>query len=128
LDDAYPGDQDMSFETNVIDAPRIHYERVVYDTLRILWKHRLLLAGVLAIALAALSVGLMLIAPRYTGEAMVQLDFIRNETVAGERVQSTGSTRIRPIRISRFRRARCRCFGSFSGCTRRRRVISPWHG
>jgi uncharacterized protein involved in exopolysaccharide biosynthesis len=81
----------MSFETNAIDAPRIHYERVVYDTLRILWKHRSLVAAVLVIALAALSVGLMLTAPRYTGEAMIQLDFFRNETVAGERVQSTAA-------------------------------------
>jgi capsular polysaccharide biosynthesis protein len=81
----------MSFETNAIDAPRIHYERVVYDTLRILWKHKPLVAAVLGIALAALSVALVLIAPHYTGEAIIQLDFIRNETVAGERVQSTAA-------------------------------------
>lgn len=81
----------MSLETNAIDAPRIHYERVVYDTLRILWKHKPLVAAVVGIALAALSVALLLIAPRYTGEAMIQLDFVRNETVAGERVQSTAA-------------------------------------
>lgn len=81
----------MSFEPNAIDAPRIHYERVVYDTLRVLWKHKPLVAAVLGIAVAALSVALVLIAPRYTGEAMIQLDFVRNETVAGERVQSTAA-------------------------------------
>jgi capsular polysaccharide biosynthesis protein len=77
-----------SFETNAIYAPRIHYERVVYDKLRVLWRQKPLVAAVLGIALAALSVALLLIAPRYTGEAMIQLDFTRNETVAGEKVQS----------------------------------------
>jgi capsular polysaccharide biosynthesis protein len=80
-----------SFETNAIYAPRIHYERVVYDTLRMLGRHKLLIAAVLGIALAALSVALALIAPRYTGEAMIQLDFTRNETVSGEKVQSTAA-------------------------------------
>lgn len=79
------------FETNAIHAPRIHYESVVYDTLRILWTHKPLIAAVLGIALAGLSVTLALIAPRYTGEAMIRLDFTRNETVAGERVQSTAA-------------------------------------
>jgi hypothetical protein len=80
-----------SFETNAIYAPRIHYERVVYDKLRVLWRQKPLVAAVLGIALAALSVALLLIAPRYTGEAMIQLDFTRNETVAGEKVQSTAA-------------------------------------
>ncbi len=84
-------DRPMSFETNTIDAPRIHYERVVYDTLRILWKHKPLVTAVLGIALAALSVALVLIAPRYTGEAMIRLDFTRDETIAGEKVQSTAA-------------------------------------
>jgi capsular polysaccharide biosynthesis protein len=84
-------ERSMSFETKAIDAPRIHYERVVYDTLRILWSHKPLVASVLGIALAALSVALVLIPPRYTGEAMIQLDFTRNETIAGEKVQSTAA-------------------------------------
>jgi capsular polysaccharide biosynthesis protein len=81
----------MSFETIAINAPRIHYERVVYDTLRILWRHRPLIAAVLGIALVALSVALVLIAPRYSSEAMIQLDFTRDEIVAGEKIQSTAA-------------------------------------
>src|SRR6266850_2141054 len=76
---------------NVRAIVRALFERVVYDTLRMLWRHKLLIAAVLGIALAALSVALALIAPRYTGEAMIQLDFTRNETVAGEKVQSTAA-------------------------------------
>ncbi|SHJ44062.1 Chain length determinant protein [Bradyrhizobium lablabi] len=80
-----------TLEKKAIYTPRIHYESVVYDTLRILWRHRALFAAVLGIALAALSVALVLIAPRYTGEAMIKLDFTRDETVSGEKVQSTAA-------------------------------------
>ena len=80
-----------SFEKNAIYSSRIHYERVVYDTLRMLWVRKSLVAAVLGIALAALSVALVLIAPRYTGEAMIQLDFTRDETIGGEKVQSTAA-------------------------------------
>jgi capsular polysaccharide biosynthesis protein len=80
-----------SFETNTILAPRIYYERVVYDTLRMLWRHRSLIAAVFGIALAVLSVALAVTAPRYSGEAMIKLDFTRNEAVAGEKVQSTAA-------------------------------------
>jgi capsular polysaccharide biosynthesis protein len=81
----------ISFETNSIYAPRVHYERVAYDTLRVLWRHKSLVAVVLGIALAALSVALVLVAPRYTGEAMIQLNFTRDEAIVGEKVQSTAA-------------------------------------
>lgn len=81
----------ISLETNRKDAPRAHYESVVYSTLRMLWKHKPIVAAVLVIALSILSVALMVIAPRYTGEATIQIDFTRGETVAGERVQSTAA-------------------------------------
>src|SRR5262249_49530891 len=39
----------------------------------------------------ALLVALVFMAPRYTGEAIIQLDFVRNENVAGEKLQSTAA-------------------------------------
>ncbi len=124
-----------SFATNAIDAPRIHYERIVYDTVRMLWRHKPLIAAVLAIALAALSIALAIIAPRYTGEAMIKFDFTRDEAVAGESsvrggppapsFRRSGSIMIRPIRACRFRRGRYRLFGRFSDCARQRRTILP---
>ncbi|KWV55979.1 hypothetical protein AS156_05045 [Bradyrhizobium macuxiense] len=81
----------MSFEIGAIDAPRDHYERVVYGTLRILWTHKWLVVCVLGVAYAALSAALLVLPPRYTGEAIIKVDFVRNETVAGERVQSTAA-------------------------------------
>ncbi|OKO82276.1 hypothetical protein AC630_13320 [Bradyrhizobium sp. AS23.2] len=81
----------MSLEVNAIDAPRIHYEHIVHDTLRKLWKHKLLITTVLAVALAAQLIVLAFMVPRYTGEALIQLDFVRDENVAGERLQSTAA-------------------------------------
>lgn len=81
----------MSVEIAAIDAPRVHYEHVVYDTLRIFWRHKSLVACVFGVAYAGLSAALLLLPPRYTGEATIKVDFIRNETVAGERVQSTAA-------------------------------------
>ena len=79
------------FETNSIYASRVYYERVVNRKLRMLWRQRQLVTAVLGIALAALSVALLFVAPRYTGEAVIQLDFTRDETIEGEKVQSSAS-------------------------------------
>ena len=81
----------MFFETNAINAPRIHYEGIVYDTLLVCWKHRALVVKVLGAMLATLLIALMFKAPQYTGEAIVQLDFVRNENIAGEKLQSTAA-------------------------------------
>ncbi|MGO4714314.1 hypothetical protein [Bradyrhizobium sp. 2TAF24] len=81
----------MAIKASGINAPRIHYERVVYDTLLVLWRQRQLVAKVFGIALVALLVALLFVAPRYSGEAMIKLDFVRNENIAGERVQSTAA-------------------------------------
>jgi capsular polysaccharide biosynthesis protein len=80
-----------SFEAKAISATRAYYERMAYDMLQMLWAHRSLVAVVFGFAFVALSVALVLLPHRYTGEAMIQLDFTRNETVAGEKVQSTAA-------------------------------------
>jgi capsular polysaccharide biosynthesis protein len=82
------------FETKAIDSPRIYYERVVYDTLRILWKHKPLIAAVLGVAFACLSAALVFMAPRYTGEAMIRLDFVRDQTVSGQLTAATDAVAI----------------------------------
>jgi len=79
------------FEKNSIYTSRVYYERLVNHKLRMLWRQRQLIAAILGIALAALSVALLFVAPRYTGEAMIQLDFTRDETIEGEKVQSIAS-------------------------------------
>jgi capsular polysaccharide biosynthesis protein len=84
-------DKSLPLEMNAISTPRDHYNDVWRDTLRILWAHKVLIAAVLGVALVIQSVVFMLIAPRYTSEAMIHLDFIRDEPATGEKVQSTAS-------------------------------------
>jgi capsular polysaccharide biosynthesis protein len=85
------GRSGMFFETDAISAPRIHYERIVYDTLLVCWKHRSLVFSVFGAMLATLLIALVFKAPQYTGEAIIQLDFVRNENIAGEKLQSTAA-------------------------------------
>jgi uncharacterized protein involved in exopolysaccharide biosynthesis len=58
---------------------RTHYEGVACDTLRILWHRKLLIAAILMGSLLVASIALVLIGPRYSGEAMIQLNFFREE-------------------------------------------------
>lgn len=85
------GDQDMFVETGAISAPRMHYEQVVQNALGVVWRHRGLVMGTVVVALAAFLVAFMFMASRYTGEAIIQLDFVRNENMSGERLQSTAA-------------------------------------
>ncbi|MGY3446378.1 MULTISPECIES: GumC domain-containing protein [unclassified Bradyrhizobium] len=81
----------MFVETGAINAPRMHYEQVVHNALGVVWRHRRLVTGTVVVALAAFLVAFMFMASRYTGEAIIQLDFVRNENIAGERLQSTAA-------------------------------------
>jgi uncharacterized protein involved in exopolysaccharide biosynthesis len=68
-----------------IDAPlkgmsevvplRAHYERLAYDRLQILWHRKFLICALVVTAVSLAATGLVLIGPRYTGEAIIQLDF-----------------------------------------------------
>jgi uncharacterized protein involved in exopolysaccharide biosynthesis len=73
----------LKLERNEAVHLRAHYESVAYETLRILWARRSLIATVLAAALVLACLPLVLIGPRYTGEAVIQLNFIREEPATG---------------------------------------------
>jgi uncharacterized protein involved in exopolysaccharide biosynthesis len=66
---------------------RAHYEGVAHDTLRILWRRRLPIAAIVVAALLLASIALVLIGPRYTAEATIQLNFIREEPATGAKFQ-----------------------------------------
>jgi uncharacterized protein involved in exopolysaccharide biosynthesis len=68
---------------------RAHYESVIRDTLRIIWHRKSLVAAILIAALVLASIALVLVGPRYTGEAIIQLSFSREE--------SAGSAKSQPI-------------------------------
>lgn len=62
---------------------RGHYEAVAQDTLRLLWLKRPLIAKSIAAALCVAVIYLVHVGPRYTGEALIDLDFHPAQPVAG---------------------------------------------
>jgi capsular polysaccharide biosynthesis protein/transposase-like protein len=66
---------------------RAYYEDVARDTLRILGHRKLLIAVILLVALSLTLISLLLIGPRYSAEAVIQLNFIREEPTVGAKSQ-----------------------------------------
>jgi uncharacterized protein involved in exopolysaccharide biosynthesis len=70
---------------------RAHYENVARDTLGILWHQKALIVGILLAALFFASIFLVLIGPRYTGEATIHINFGREEPTNGTKIQPMAS-------------------------------------
>jgi uncharacterized protein involved in exopolysaccharide biosynthesis len=70
---------------------RAHYEGVAYDTLRILWRHKLLIATIPIAALLFTSMVLVLVGPRYTSQALILLNFNREEPATAAKIQPIAS-------------------------------------
>jgi uncharacterized protein involved in exopolysaccharide biosynthesis len=81
----------LKLETSESAHLRAHYEGVAYETLRILWARKSLIASVLAAALVLACLALVLIGPRYTAEAVIQLNFIREEPATGAKSLATAT-------------------------------------
>ncbi len=79
------------FPKSEVAIARIHYQGLVYSTLAALWARRLLVASILIVSLVAASVVLVLLGPRYTGEATIQLTFVRDEPATAARTLPTAS-------------------------------------
>jgi capsular polysaccharide biosynthesis protein len=85
---AQPKIKQLKIKETEASLLRAHYEEVARDTLGILWHQKLLIVGILLAALLFASIFLVLIGPRYTGEATIQLNFIREEPTTGAKTQS----------------------------------------
>lgn len=59
------------------DDLRDYYESVTLDLLRVLWRRRLLICATVLVTLAAAMTLLAALPRRYTAEALIQLDFVR---------------------------------------------------
>jgi uncharacterized protein involved in exopolysaccharide biosynthesis len=66
---------------------RAHYEVAMHDNLRLLWRRKLLIALLMAFAVVLASIAVVLIGPRYTSEAVIQLNFSREESLADAKIQ-----------------------------------------
>jgi uncharacterized protein involved in exopolysaccharide biosynthesis len=80
--------KDINIKESEATLPLAYYEEVARDTLGILWHQKLLIVGILVVALSVASIALVLIGPRYSAEAMIQLNFIREEPATGAKTQS----------------------------------------
>jgi len=89
-----------------------HYEQLAYDTLRVLWHRKLLISAILVAVVLLVSVTLVLIGPRYSGEAIIQLNFIREVPTAGAQIQPTASVDAGAIVDSAARVVRSRATAS----------------
>ena len=77
----------LKIEKHETTLLRAHYEGVARDTLWILWHRKVLITTIVVVALLVASIALVIMGPRYTGEAMIQLNFIREELTTGARIQ-----------------------------------------
>jgi capsular polysaccharide biosynthesis protein len=80
--------KDINIKESEATLPLAYYEEVARDTLGILWHQKLLIVGILVVALSVASIALVLVGPRYSAEAMIQLNFIREEPATGPKTQS----------------------------------------
>jgi capsular polysaccharide biosynthesis protein len=97
---------------NEATLPRAYYEEVARDTLGILWHQKPLIVGILLLALSVASIALVLIGPRYSAEAMIQLNFVREEPATGAKTQSIAAVDAVALVDSAARAIRSRATGN----------------
>ena len=81
----------LRIKENEATPLRAYYEEVARGTLGMLWHQKLLIVGILLAALLFASIFLVLIGPRYTGEATILLNFTREESTSGPNIQPVAS-------------------------------------
>ena len=103
----------LKIETKETADLPAHYELLAYDTLRVLWHRKLLISAILLAAVLLVSVMLARIGPRYSGEAIIELNFIREVPTAGAaQIQPTASVDAAAIVDSAARVVRSRATAS----------------
>jgi len=91
--------KDLNIKESEATLPLAYYEEVARDTLGILWHQKLLIVGILVAALSVASIALVLIGPRYSAEAMIQLNFIREEPATGAKTQSIAAVAVDAVAL-----------------------------
>jgi len=67
---------------------RLYYERTAFKTLAVLWSRKLLIVSLMGLALVFEAAALVLMAPRYTSEAIVKVSFTREEAASATKSQA----------------------------------------
>lgn len=89
-----------------------YYHGIAHDLLRIAWKWKVLIALFLVTGLEAAAVVLVLIPPRYTSEAIIQINFNRDGGTNSVRTQKVASAEAVAIVESSLRIVRSRALAS----------------
>jgi uncharacterized protein involved in exopolysaccharide biosynthesis len=95
-------------------SPRAHYENIFQDGLRGLWRQKWLILTLLIVSLGIQSAVLVYAETRYTGEAMIQVNFVREDLTGatGTKSQSIASLDAGSIVESAARLVRSRATAS----------------
>jgi len=78
-------------DRNAVDLGA-YYERVAGDTAKVLWRRKWLIAAFLALLPSLAFLALVLMGPRYTAEAMIELAFNRKGAAPEAKAQETVAT------------------------------------
>jgi uncharacterized protein involved in exopolysaccharide biosynthesis len=70
---------------------RKHYEGIAYETLRTIWRRKVMIGAILVVAFLLASAALVLVGPRYTSEALIDLNFNSLEPISHGSGQATVS-------------------------------------
>jgi uncharacterized protein involved in exopolysaccharide biosynthesis len=81
----------LKIEEDEATLLRAYYAGVAHNTLWALWHRKSLIAAIPAAALMLASIALVLMGPRYTSEAIIQLNFSREEPATGTKIQPIAS-------------------------------------
>lgn len=81
----------LNLGSDEVGLLRVYYQGIAYDVLRILWRYRVLIMRFVACGLAIAIVAVITIPPRYTSEAILQLNFSRDEPNTATRMQRIAS-------------------------------------
>jgi len=102
----------LRLRTDDVEPLRAHYQGVAFNVLWLLWAYKLLIAAfVVAGSIAALA-AVVLLPPRFTAEAILQVNFNREETNGPVRIQRIASLEAGAIVESALRVLRSRPLAS----------------
>jgi uncharacterized protein involved in exopolysaccharide biosynthesis len=81
----------LKLSSDEVAPLRGYYQGIAYDVLRTLWRHRRLVTWFAAGGVAIAIVAMVVISPRYTSEALLQVNFSRDEPSTTTKTQRIAS-------------------------------------
>jgi uncharacterized protein involved in exopolysaccharide biosynthesis len=102
----------LKLSSDEVAPLRAHYQGVSHDVLRIMWRHRILIALFVAVGLVSAVAAIITLPPRYTSEAILQVNFNRDEPNTATKTQRIASMEAAAVVESTVRILRSRALAS----------------